>query len=116
MRTRPRTPCGAATTPSRTRSPGIGTWHRNVLLARCRLLLAARRSGCLHALLRLGARQRLLGLLAALTRLDHLRLSQELGDAVRGLGADFEPVGNALLVQLDALGVLARQQRVVGAE
>src|ERR671912_53703 len=102
MRTRPRTPCGAATTPSRTRAAFIrgGTGS----------------GGRLHALLRLGARLRLLGLVAAFARLHHLGLRQELGDAVRRLSADLQPMRDALLVERDALSVLARQQGVVGAE
>src|SRR5919106_776841 len=69
MRTRPRTPCGAATTASRTRS----------------LLISSQRPP---------SRPR---------------------PAPR-LRAHLQPMRNALLVERDALRVLARQQRVVGAE
>src|SRR6202012_5365042 len=79
-----------------------------------RLLGSCRRS--LHALLRLGLGLALLGLLAALARLHQLGLGQELGDPVRRLGADLEPMRNALLLERDARGVLARQQWIVGPE
>src|SRR5471030_1267535 len=126
MRTRPRTPCGAATTPSRTRSPLIKQSPSGSCSLRRRSLSRRGRrsgssSGCrgsfrLHALLRLGARQGLLGLLAALARLHQLGVRQELGNAVRRAGADLEPVSDALLLHGQALLVLARQQRVVGAQ
>src|SRR5439155_17894147 len=92
-------------------------------LGRCRSGSRCRRSrslttagGRLQALLCLGTRLALLGLLAALARLHHLGRRQELGDTVARLGTDLEPVRDALLVERDALGVLARQQRIVGAE
>src|SRR5471032_2076230 len=125
MRTRPRTPCGAATTPSRTRSPLIKQSPSGGSSLRSRLSRRGRRSGSssgcrgsfrLHALLRLGAGLVLLGLLATLARLHQLGVRQELGNAVRRTGADLEPVRDALLVHGQARRVLARQQRVVGAQ
>src|SRR5471030_778209 len=125
MRTRPRTPCGAATTPSRTRSPLIKQSPSGRCSLRSSLSRRGRRSGSssgcrgsfrLHALLRLGAGQALLCLLATLARLHQLGVRQELGDAVRRAGADLEPVSDALLLHGQTLLVLSRQQRVVGAQ
>ena len=74
--------------------------------------LAAR---CFDALLGLFARLGLLRVVARRALLDAGGI-EEAQDAVRRLGADAQPVRDAVGVELHALGQILRQQRIVGAD